>query len=391
VQKEEIVMKKEILELREELIRLRRDFHAHPEPGFEEYRTAQIVENCLKDLGLDVSRCAGTGVVGLLRGKEEGKTVMLRADIDALPVTEETGLPFQSERPGVMHACGHDGHTAMLLTAAKILTRHRERIRGNIKFVFQPNEEDAGAQAMIDEGVLERPRVDSVLGLHLWSHLETGMIGVAPGPVMASSYYFRLSLHGKGGHGGAPHEAINPIGAAAAVIEASKSLTSGELNVLEPTLLTICKISAGTKATIIPETLEMEGSLRCLHNGTEAVQESFRKKIAHICGAYRTTFDLDFKCGNNVLSNDPEMTNLAVRSAEETAGRENVTDKNLRTMLGDDFAEFSRLVPGVYCFVGTANQGKGTNYPHHHPKFNIDEDSLPIGVELQVRLALAAL
>ena len=197
--------REEIQSLHEELITLRRDFHRHPELGFQEHRTAGIVENYLTQLGLVVRRCAGTGVIGVLTGGRPGKTVLLRCDMDALPVTEQTGLPYQSENPGVAHACGHDGHTAMLLIAAKILSRHRQQLPGKVVFLFQPNEEEAGAEEMIRQGALDNPRPDAVCGLHLWSPLPTGTIGVVAGPIMASSYYFKVTIHGKGGHGGRKH------------------------------------------------------------------------------------------------------------------------------------------------------------------------------------------
>ena len=227
-------IRSEIRALSHELVSLRRDFHAHPELGFCERRTAKIVEDYLLSLGLEVTRCAKTGVVGLLRGTASGKTIMLRCDMDALPIEEQTDLPFKSLNPGVMHACGHDGHVAMLLVAAKVLSRHRAEFSGTIKFVFQPNEEEAGAGLMIAEGVLENPTCDAAFGLHLWSPISTGKIGIVSGPIMASSYYFKLTISGKGGHGGAPHTAINPIDVATHVLEAIRSFQTSENNALDP-------------------------------------------------------------------------------------------------------------------------------------------------------------
>ena len=225
-------IKEEVRQATEELVALRRDFHSHPELGFREERTAGIVERYLKDLGLRVRRCAGTGVIGVLEGALPGRTLLLRSDMDALPVQEQTGLSFASQTPGVMHACGHDGHTAVLLLAAKLLSRRRDQLAGKLVFLFQPNEEVAGAEEMIQQGALEDPRPDAVCGMHLWTPLPTGVVGITPGPLMASSYYFKVTIHGVGGHGGAPHTAINPIDAAGHVLEAIKTFHTLEVDAL---------------------------------------------------------------------------------------------------------------------------------------------------------------
>ena len=290
--------REEIQSLHEELITLRRDFHRHPELGFQEHRTAGIVENYLTQLGLVVRRCAGTGVIGVLTGGRPGKTVLLRCDMDALPVTEQTGLPYQSENPGVAHACGHDGHTAMLLIAAKILSRHRQQLPGKVVFLFQPNEEEAGAEEMIRQGALDNPRPDAVCGLHLWSPLPTGTIGVVAGPIMASSYYFKVTIHGKGGHGGAPHTAINPIDAAAHVLEAIKTFHTLEQDARQPTVISVCKIHSGIKEIVVPDILEMEGSIRCLHKGDEQVRQRFQQLVEGTCQLYRCGCQVEFTCGN---------------------------------------------------------------------------------------------
>lgn len=384
-------IKEEIKALEAELIDLRRDFHAHPELGFKEVRTSQIIEAYLNHLNLKVRRCAGTGVIGVLDSGKEGKTVLLRCDIDALPVEEQTGLPFSSQHPGVMHACGHDGHTAMMLVTAKLLCKYREQISGKIVFLFQPNEEDAGAEEMINQGALKDPVPDAVFGLHLWSPLATGTIGIVPGPIMASSYYFKITITGKGGHGGAPHSAINPIDAAGQVLNAINCFHTMELNSLHPTVLSVCKIHAGQKEIIIPDTLEMEGSIRCLHDQDEQARNRLREIVENICKTYRCSCDIEFLCGNTLLNNDAVLTQLAMDCAKKTVGPEKIITDDVSVMLGDDFAEFSRRVPGVYYFVGTANADKKTNYDHHNCKFNIDEDSLPIGVEMQVRAALSYL
>lgn len=382
-------IKKQVEELNNELISLRRDFHQYPELGFEEFRTGKIVADYLEKCGIEVQRnVAKTGVVGLLKGETSGKTLILRTDMDALPLEEETGLSFKSKNKGVMHACGHDGHLAMMLIAAKILSKRRKEIKGNIKFVFQPNEEDAGAEIMINEGIMENPKVDAALGIHLWSPIEAGKIGITPGPLMASSYYFKLTVLGKGGHGGAPHTAINPILAGIDMMKSLQEMVINEIDALEPTIITFGKINAGTSPIIIPEKVEIEGSLRCLHPNTEKVQERFREIVEGISKTYRTRYELEFKCGNTLLSNDPKMTEMIRDVGTQVVGEKNILDKDISVMLGEDFSEFSNRVPSTFIFVGVGNKTKGTDYPHHHPKFNIDEDALAIGVEMHVRSAL---
>jgi len=382
-------IKKEIELLNEELISLRRDFHSHPELGFQEFRTGKIVADYLESLGLEVQRnVAKTGVVGLLKSDKPGKTIALRTDMDALPLEEETGLEFASKTNGVMHACGHDGHLAMMLIAAKILSSKKNEINGNVKFVFQPNEEDAGAEIMINEGILENPKVDAALGLHLWSALESGKIGLAEGPLMASSYYFKLVVNGKGGHGGAPHTTVSPIMAGIDMMKALQEMVVNEVDALKPTIITFGKVQAGTYPIIIPEKMEIEGSIRCLHPDTYKVQGRMKEIVEGISKVHRTNSSLEFKCGNELLDNDPKMTELVGSSVEEAVGKQNVVTSDISVMLGEDFAEFSRRVPSTFVFVGIADESKGTDYPHHHPKFNIDEEALALGVEIHVRAAL---
>jgi amidohydrolase len=376
------------MELHDEMIALRRDFHANPELGLQEFRTADIIERYLTNLGLRVRRCTETGVIGVLEGEGPGKTVMLRCDIDALPVEEETNLAFSSKNKGVMHACGHDGHTAMLLIAAKVLVKIRKKLNGTIVFLFQTNEEEAGAELMIEAGALTNPAPDAVCGLHLWTPIKTGKIGIVSGPIMASSYYFTMNIYGQGGHGGAPHKAINPIDAAGHVLSAIRTLHTLEFDSLKPTVISVCKIYGGTKQIIVPEKVTVEGSIRCLHNEDEAVRNRFKELLTQVCSAYRCTCDFEFVCGNTMINNDSKMTALAMEVAEEVVGKGNIQTEDISVMLGDDFSEFSRRIPGVYYFVGTANKEKQTNIEHHNANFNIDEDSLAIGVEMQVNLAL---
>ena len=380
-----MTLKEEVGGLREELIALRRDFHRHPELGLQEYRTSGIIEDYMKNLGYEVRRCTETGIIAVLEGGKPGKTILVRCDMDALPVVEETGLPFASENPGVAHACGHDSHAAIHLITAKIIAAHREEVKGKVIFLFQTNEEDAGAEMMINAGALD-DQPERVFGFHIWSPIPTGKIGIVPGPIMASSWYFKIKIRGKGGHGGAPHTAVNPIDAAGHVLSAIKTMHSLEFDSCKPTVVSVCKIHAGEKEIIVPDDLEMEGSIRCLHDNDEAVRARFKELCEAVCAAYRCSCDVEFKCGNTLLNNDPEMAALVAEVGGKVVGKENVVSTDVAVMLGDDFAEFSRRIPGVYYFIGTRSEEAKSVYEHHNPHFTVDENSLPIAVEMQVEL-----
>lgn len=386
-------IKEEILQLREEAVRLRRDFHMHPELGFQEYRTGGIVKSYLESCGIETRVMAKTGVVGLLRGEEPGPTVMLRADMDALPVQEATELPYQSQNSGKMHACGHDGHMAMLLVAAKILAGRRKSLCGNVKFCFQPNEEDAGAEQMIQEGVLENPKVDVCLGLHLWQPIPTGKIGLKEGPVMAGMDHFWITLHGKGGHSGSPHRAVDPITAACAVVSNISFIEKREIGTLNPTIITVNTIHGGTATNIIGDKVELSGTIRYLYDGEEYLEhrprERLERLVKSICEVYGTTYTIRFALSSNPLSNDAEVAGRLRATADQIAGRENVIP--FVDMGGEDFAEFVRRVPGAFVFIGAGNPEADAVYPHHHPKFQIDEDALLTGIEFHVRAALSYL
>jgi len=368
-----------------ELIRLRRHFHTNPELGFEEIQTAEYVANYLTDLGLEVKTGLGrTGVTGTLRGKGSGRTLLLRSDMDALPLQEETGLPFSSQNSGVMHACGHDAHMAMLLITAKILKEHKDLIPGNIRFAFQPNEENAGAEEMIHDGVLKEPDVDAAMALHLWSQLETGTAGLNAGPLMGASHHFFLTLYGNGGHGGMPSKATDLLLAASRIILDVQQIQTRDFDNLKPTIITFCSISGGISPIVFPRELSLKGSIRYLHEDSEEVEKRFEEYVAGICSLTGCTYKLDIIVSNRLLSNDPGMTDMATGVLENIFGPQKIC-RDMRMMVGEDFAEFARRVPSVFYFVGTGNKEKGTDHPHHSPLFNIDEDSLPLGVECHLR------
>ena len=378
----------QIEKYREELIGLRRDFHRHPELGFEEFRTAGIIEKYLTALGITTQRIAKTGVVGILRGARPEPVLMLRADMDALPIEEENDVDYKSQNNGVMHACGHDAHMAMLLIAAKILAAKKKEIAGTIKFVFQPNEEIAGAVRMIEEGVLENPKVNAAMGMHVWTPVPSEKIAITPGPVMGGLDVFKVTIHGKGGHTGMPEDAVDPIITAAAVIQTVQVIQTREISNLKSTVIMFAKIMGGTKSNIIPEKVELEGSIRFLYpTGPEDESQPtqrFIRIVEQVCQTHRCACDIDIVRENIPLVNNAEMTALARDTAVEVfSDPESIIDN--QTMGSEDFSEFSERVPGVLMFLGTGNESIGSDFSHHHPRFNIDEDTLPLGVEMWVR------
>jgi amidohydrolase len=381
----------QIQQYRDELIALRRDFHQHPELGFEEHRTAKVVESYLKDLGLNPRRVAGTGVVALLEGSHPGPVLMLRADMDALPVTEENDIDYRSRNPGVMHACGHDAHMAMLLVAAKVLSRNKNEIAGTIKFVFQPDEEIAGARRMVEEGVLNGPTVDAVMGIHVWTPVASGKIGITAGPVMGGLDVFKMTIFGKGGHTGVPEDAVDPVIAAANLIQTVQMIQTREISQLKSTIIMFGRIAGGTKSNIIPDKIELEGSIRFLYKGgpdsIEQPTERFVRLAEQICRMHRCTCEIEITHENIPLINDPQMTTLARKTAAAIFRGKNDVIDNI-TIASEDFSEFSERVPGVFMFLGAGNAHKGTTVSHHSPRFNIDEDVLINGAAMHVYGAL---
>lgn len=374
----------------EETIRLRRDFHRHPELGLEEHRTGQIVADYLSACGMEISRLNKTGVVGLLRGAFPGPTLLMRADMDALPIQEESECPYKSTIDGVMHACGHDAHTAMLLVAAKILAKRQNELYGNIKFVFQPNEENIGALGMIEEGVLENPRVDACVGVHVWSPLALGTVGVKSGPIMAGMQHFKLVIKGKGGHTAEPHSAIDPIITSSAIIQAVQTIQTRQLDILkEPAIIMFGAINGGSAANIIPDSVSLLGTIRYLHEAKGANAESplakFKRIVEGVSALHNSSCELEFSYGHPTLVNSKEMTDR-VRVAVEKVSPE-LKIEQVVTLAGEDFSEFTSRVPGCYYFLGAA-KADGEVFPHHHPRFDIDENVLKTGVELHVRTAL---
>jgi amidohydrolase len=363
--------------------------------GFQEHRTAQVIEDRLRELGLEPRRLAETGVVadlvGEAAGTAGGPTLLLRADIDALPVREANEVSYKSQNDGVMHACGHDAHTAILLAAARVLVGMKDRIAGRIRFLFQPNEEVAGAERMVAEGALEDPPVDAAVGLHVWTPLPSGTIAATAGGVMSSMDVFRIVVKGKGGHTGYPESAIDPVLAAADLIQTAQRLQTRDISLLKPTALVFSKIHGGTKNNIIPDQVTVEGTLRYLFDpkldGSEDPSTRLEEILAAVCAVHKCGYEYHVEAENEVVVNAPEMVALVREVAADIVEDESqVVDH--RSMAGEDFAAYAKRVPSAFVFVGTGDPEKGTDYPHHSPNFNIDEDTMPTGVELFVRTAL---
>ncbi len=382
---------KEAEELKNEVIELRRNFHRRPETGFDLPETSEKVATYLEKLGIAVKRNVGkSGVVGILQGKCEGKTILLRADMDALPIEEKNDVPYKSEIPGKMHACGHDGHTAMLLVAAKILTRHTDDFCGTIKFVFQPSEEQlpGGAIEMIKDGVMENPHVDAAFGIHLWTPLKSGQLGIREGAMMAAPDVFEITLTGKGGHGAYPHTTIDPIVASAQLITALQTIVSRETDPLDTMVVTVGRFHAGDTFNVIPETASLYGTVRTLNEETHKMAKDKIERITKgISSAFRVKYSLKYDYGYPILKNDPEMVKLVKKAGEEIVGKENIVEV-APSMGGEDMAYFLQKAKGAFCFLGASNESKGIMAPHHSPYFDIDEDVLPIGSALHTLVAL---
>lgn len=382
-------LKKEIAGIEKEVIALRRDFHQHPEIGLKETRTAGIIAGYLKKVGLVVKTGVGrTGVVGLLQGGKPGKTLMMRADMDALPIQEKNQVSYRSENDGVMHACGHDGHMAILLGAAKILNDHRHKISGQIKFVFQPGEEGYdGARLMIEDGVMEDPRVDAVIGLHLGCKIKTGKIGLRNGAFMASSDAFSIRVYGQMGHGAHPESGVDAIYISGNVITSLQSLVSREVSALNPVVVHVGMIKGGTAGNIIADRVTLRTVVRTLDEELRGtIHQRLDRILKGITSAYRGSHEIRYLGGVGPVVNDPVFLEVVRSAAELTVGKENILTPD-PSMGSDDMARFLEKVPGCYFSLGAGNEKKGYNFPVHHPCFDLDEKGLAIGVETLVRSA----
>ncbi len=380
----------EVAALAEDLVRIRREVHRRPGLGFRVEETARLAAAALRATGWQVREGVGeTGVVGVLRGGRggrPGRTVLFRADMDGLPVQEETGRPFASEVPGAMHACGHDAHVAMAIGAARALAARRERLAGTVVAMFQPAEEGpGGALPMMRDGLLDDPRPDAALACHVWNDLPVGTVGVRAGPVLAATDRFEVTVTGRGGHGAAPHQTADPVVAAAHLVVALQTLVSRRVSPVAPAVLTVGSVHAGTAFNVIPEKATLGGTLRSL---TPEVRETLRRGVDEVCAgistAHRVRCDVVHTPYYPATVNDPGVAWRVAEAAASVVGRDRVVEQEL-VLGGEDMAFVLEKVPGCYFFVGTANPGKGCAAPHHSARFDVDEDALPIGAEVMAR------
>lgn len=375
-------------EMKEWLVEIRRRIHMHPELGFEEVETAKLIAEWLERFGLEVrTGVAKTGVVGLLRGKEPGKTVAIRADMDCLPMDEPQRVPYASKVKGKMHACGHDAHTTILLGVARFFSGLSDRVKGNIKWIFQPAEEGGGGgEVMVKEGVLENPKVDAIFGAHVFPLLPVGKVGVYEKEGLAAADRVVIKVIGKGGHGAFPHLCKDPIMVAAHLITQIHSVVGRDINPIDSGVISICKVTGGTAFNIIPDEVELWGTVRSL---TTEVREKLRTRLEQVVKGVAESFGvdcrLDYEYGYPVLINDPEMSKLVAKACADGIGPENVVVVK-PAMGGEDFAYYLEKVPGAFFRLGIRNEEKGIVHPYHSALFDIDEDVLPLGVEMFVRI-----
>jgi amidohydrolase len=376
--------------LKDQLIAWRRDLHRHPELGFQEFRTSGIVAKHLASLGLEVQTGVGkTGVIGLLDDAKSGPVVMLRFDMDALPIQELNQSDYVSQTPGVMHACGHDGHTAIGMGIAHLMARHREELAGTIKFVFQPGEEGCGgALAMIADSALENPKPDVALGLHVWNDQPLGLLAAGNGGVMAAADIFTIKVQGKGGHGAQPHLCVDAVLIASQIVVALQNIVARNVNPRQTVVVTVGSIHAGTAFNVIADTAEMKGTIRVFDAATrEEIVRRLTEVVENTARAFGGSATIEIKAISPATANDERMAHMVRETAIEVLGAEHVTADQF-TMTAEDMSEFLNRVPGCFFFIGSANAEKGLNAPHHNPHFDIDEDVLPMGVAVLASAAM---
>ncbi|RUA13190.1 MAG: amidohydrolase [Flavobacteriia bacterium] len=399
-------LEKDIAAVESKVIEWRRDIHQHPELSNREFKTAEKIAEHLRALGIEVQTgVAHTGVVGLLKGNRPGKVVALRADIDALPVTERNDLPFKStvtseylgQEVGVMHACGHDTHIAIMMGVAEVLSKNKDKIRGTVKFIFQPAEEgpppgeEGGAELMVKQGVLENPKVDAIYGLHIGSYLPVGQIAYKPGGAMAAAQRFVVNIKGKQTHGSAPWGGVDPIFVAAKIVDGFQSIISREMELTkEAAVITVGKISGGVRNNIIPESAELIGTIRTLdYDMQKQINERMKEMASTIAKAYRAEATVEIDKGVPITYNDLALTEASLPSLKEVAGDGNV--HLIKAITGaEDFSFYQEKIPGFFFILGGKDPDAGPNdhFPHHTPDFKIDDSGLLLGVKAMTEIAL---
>jgi amidohydrolase len=378
---------------------LRRDFHLHPELGFREVRTGGIVAKELEALGIEVTKGVGkTGVVGLLEGAKPGPTLLLRFDMDALPIVEETDAEYASQNNGVMHACGHDGHTAIGLTVAKMLNARRDELAGTIKFCFQPSEEGnngeevGGAEMMMRDGVLDSPKVDMTLALHLWNEKPLGWVGIARGPVMAGADIFSVKVIGKGGHGAIPNATVDPVVAAANIVNALQSIVSRNVAPLETAVVSVTTIHGGTAFNVIPQEVTLEGTIRTFDNGVrQKVVERFEQIARGVGEGMGCQIEVNIKRLTPALVNNDSVTAQVQETARRVLSESHLETAGYITMGAEDMAFMLEKIPGCFFFIGSNDKSRHLDYGHHHPKFDFHEEALVRGAALMAAAAMDVL
>ncbi|HEV2663356.1 MAG TPA: M20 family metallopeptidase [Blastocatellia bacterium] len=382
--------------LRAKLVEQRRDFHMHPELSNREERTSSVIAEKLRVLGLDEVRTGvgKYGVVALLKGKLPGGVVAVRADMDALPIQETIDAPYKSRNDGVKHACGHDAHMTVQLGVAELLSKMRDRIRGSIKFIFQPAEEGAppgergGAQFMIEEGALENPRPSAIFGLHVMPNIEAGQIGYNSGPAMASSDRFSITVRGKKVHGAYPHDGIDTVVVAAECVTALQTIRSRRINTQEPLVITLGSIHGGNRFNIIADEVKLEGTMRTLNEEVRTKSiEMMKQTLAGVTSAYGASYEMELGANTPLTYNDPTLVEATLPVMRKILGEKNVISPKPQ-MGAEDFSRYQKVIPGFFYFLGVGNKEKGVTAMIHTPEFDIDEDSLVVGVKLMSNVLL---
>jgi len=367
----------------DKLVSIRRKIHANPELAYHEEDTAKFVGDYLAGLGISATtHVGGTGVVGILKGSKPGRVVALRADMDALPIQEISEFSFRSKRDGVMHACGHDAHIAMLLGAAMILAKNHDELHGTVKLLFQPAEEAAerggGATPMIRAGVLENPKVDSIFGLHIFANYPARTFALRPGPLMAASCTFKITILGRGGHGSSPHQTVDPVFVAAQLITALQGIRSRMVDPVEPSVVSVCSVHSGTRNNIIPDDAVLEGTMRTVNNATKKRIAFLIQQISDsVCRAFQAKCEVEIEDAYPVTVNDPGVEAEVSKVLSSIPGTKTVEVPPL--LVAEDFSFFLQKVPGTYYFLGTRNLKKGCVSPNHSARFKIDEEVMKYG------------
>ncbi|SES97243.1 amidohydrolase [Salinibacillus kushneri] len=376
-----------VYEVKKEVVKWRRYLHENPELSFEEFNTSQFVYDTLASFGdLELERPTKTSVVATLKGNKPGKVLGLRADMDALPIEETSDVPFKSKKPGVMHACGHDAHTAILLGAAKILTQRKDEISGEVKFVFQHAEEllPGGAKELVEKGVIDH--IDYMVGLHVMSTLESGKIGIVYGPFTSNTDEFELKVIGKGGHSSQPDLSIDPVAISAQIITNLQHIVARNLEPAEKLVISTTMINGGTASNIIPETVSLVGSVRSYSQDVrENAAHLIERIVKGITEAHGADYNFTYHYGYSSVINDQQVTKCVEETVAEKFG-ENYIEYGEPFMGGEDFSAYLTKAPGCFVAIGAKNEQQGFDYPHHHPKFGIDENSLEDGLRLLINL-----